>query len=210
MNLILLGPPGAGKGTQAQYLSAKLGLAKLSTGDMLRAAVASGSEIGKKAKDIMARGQLVSDDIMVGLIHVRIQEADCKKGFILDGFRARWHRPKPLDVMLAKDGKRLDSVVELKVNDAELVKRIAGRYSCAKCGTGYHDSFKRPKNPACATSAAQPNSAAAKTTRPRRFPSAWKPITARQRRSCPIIRPRTVLTTVARHGRYRRCDTPNR
>ncbi len=147
MIMVLLGPPGAGKGTQASLIEKERSLVKLSTGDMLRAAVAAGSELGRKAGDIMERGQLVPDEIVIGLIAERIDAGAGKdaEGFILDGFPRTIAQAEGLDALLAARGKTLDAVVEMKVNDEKLVERITGRFTCADCGEGYHDVFKPTK-----------------------------------------------------------------
>lgn len=139
MNIILLGPPGAGKGTQSDFLRDTFKLTKLATGDMLRAAVKAGTELGQKADAVMKAGQLVSDDIMIGIIRDAIK--DCPNGFILDGFPRTTGQARALDEMLLGLNKKLDFVIELKVDDAALVERISGRYSCADCGAGYHVTF---------------------------------------------------------------------
>lgn len=142
MNIILLGPPGAGKGTQAKLLQDKFGLVQLSTGDMLRAAIRDKTPLGIEAQGIISTGKLVPDGLMIGLIKARIAEPDCVNGFILDGFPRTVPQAEALDVLLAEDGFKLDGVLQLKVDDAALVERVAGRFSCADCGEGYHDKFK--------------------------------------------------------------------
>jgi adenylate kinase len=145
MNLVLLGPPGAGKGTQAKRLQDQRALVQLSTGDMLRAAVAAGTELGRKAGEIMERGELVPDEIVIGLIAQRMDADKGGKGFILDGFPRTIGQAEALDRLLEARGKKVDRVVVLEVDDDKLVQRITGRFTCATCGEGYHDLYKRPK-----------------------------------------------------------------
>ncbi len=145
MNLVFLGPPGCGKGTQAQILMRERGLVQLSTGEMLRAATASGSEFGQQVKAIMDAGQLVPDDVMIKIIDQRLDEPDTAKGFILDGFPRTVAQAEELDKMLARKNRRLDAVLAFEVDEGALVERISGRFTCAKCGAGYHDKFRRTK-----------------------------------------------------------------
>jgi len=145
VNLILLGPPGAGKGTQARMLEERFGLVQLSTGDLLRGAVAAGTEAGKAAKAVMDAGELVSDEIVLAVLKDRLDAPDVAAGTILDGFPRTAAQAEALDALLAERGQTIDAAISLEVEDDAMIARVSGRYTCAACGEGYHDQFKQPK-----------------------------------------------------------------
>src|SRR6056297_1476285 len=140
-NLVLLGPPGAGKGTQARKLEDAFGLVQLSTGDLLRAAVTAGTEAGQQAKAVMEAGDLVSDEIVIAILRDRLAEPDCAQGVILDGFPRTTVQAGALDGLMADLGTGIRAAISLEVDDAAMVTRISGRYTCAGFGAGYHDTF---------------------------------------------------------------------
>ncbi|MEM6374783.1 MAG: adenylate kinase [Pseudomonadota bacterium] len=144
VDLVLLGPPGAGKGTQARKLQEFFGLVQLSTGDLLRDAVAQGTEAGIAAKTVMERGDLVSDEIVVAILRDRLAQPDCAAGVIFDGFPRTSVQAEALDTLMAESGRRVGAAISLDVNDDAMVERISGRFTCASCGEGYHDTFKPP------------------------------------------------------------------
>jgi len=145
MNLILLGPPGAGKGTQAKKLVAELGIPQISTGDILRQAVAAGTPMGKRAKALMDEGKLVPDEVVVGIVDDRLKAADAQKGFVLDGFPRTVPQAEALEALLSSSGKRIDKVVSIEVPEQVIVERISGRRSCPKDGSVFHVTGNPPK-----------------------------------------------------------------
>ncbi|MBI2712164.1 MAG: adenylate kinase [Bdellovibrio sp.] len=145
MIVVLLGPPGSGKGTQAKRLSAEYRWPQLSTGDMLRSAIAKGSQVGIEAKAVMDQGRLVPDEVVIRLIAERSQDSDCKGGFILDGFPRNESQAAALDTMLGKQGRQVDCAVLFDISDQDLVSRLSGRRTCVKCGAMYHLEFAKPK-----------------------------------------------------------------
>jgi adenylate kinase len=147
VNLILLGPPGAGKGTQARMLEETFGLVQLSTGDLLRGAVAAGTDAGLAAKAVMERGDLVSDDIVLAVLKDRLEQPDVAAGIILDGFPRTAGQARALDDLMAARGQQIDAVINLAVVDEAMIARVSGRYTCGTCGEGYHDQFKQPATP---------------------------------------------------------------
>ncbi|MCU0839166.1 MAG: adenylate kinase [Rhodospirillales bacterium] len=145
MNLVLLGPPGCGKGTQATRLKERFGIVHLSTGDMLRAEVAAGTEVGRVVDGLMRAGALVPDELIIGIAASHFDDAEVRRGFLLDGFPRTVPQAEALDSILGDRGITLDHVISIDVEDEAMVERITGRFTCGKCGEGYHDTFKLPK-----------------------------------------------------------------
>ena len=196
MNLILLGPPGAGKGTQAKRLEERHGVVQVATGDMLRAAVASGSELGLKVKAIMEAGALVDDETMIELIAQRIAEPDAAKGFILDGFPRTVAQAEALDEMLAGRGRGLDHVILIEVDEAALIDRLSGRFTCAGCGALYHERNHPPRVAGVCDSCGSTNFVRRADDRPEALATRFAAYRNQTAPILPYYRARGILDTV--------------
>lgn len=174
LHLVMTGAPGTGKGTQASVLKRRYGICHLSTGEMLREEVKKGTEIGNQLKDHLAAGGFAPDELMIKMVSNRIEEPDCKKGFILDGFPRTLKQAEVLENMLNEKGITLNAVIEIQVPDHIIVDRILGRYTCMTCGESYSDKYHKPKVPVCATSAAERNFPDDSTIRRKRSNAVWK------------------------------------
>ncbi len=196
MNIVLLGPPGSGKGTQAKRIAQSRGIPQLSTGDMLRAAVASGTGIGARVKGIMDAGQLVPDDVIIDMIAERTAEPDCRNGFILDGFPRTVRQAEALDEMLAERGLRLDRVIEIAVDEATLIDRISGRLSCRSCGATYHRVYHPPRREGVCDACAAGELVARPDDRPEAVKARFEVYRRQTAPILPYYRDRGVLRTV--------------
>ena len=184
--LIMMGPPGGGKGTQAKRIQERYNVLQLSTGDMLRAAIAAGSPVGKQAKAVMDAGKLVSDDLLIEMIDKRLDDKDCANGFVLDGFPRTIPQAEGLEKLMANKGLKLDAAIEVRVPDEKLLERLTGRYTCAKCGEATTISLSCRRRRVSVTCAAGRNSRAGPTIRPIRSKPGSRHTTHRRHLFCPF------------------------